>query len=225
MSEETPPIFIPPPPQPVQQAEQYSQFGQDIIISEIFKKKQNGYFVDLGANNGIFFSNTYLLEKNYNWTGICIDGNTNTFQALTDNRVNSICVNKIVCDQTGQTLDFCVVTVDVLCALINYADTAVDYLQADGILIPVETITLTDILDQNNAPTNIDYLSIDTNGAEYQVLQGIDFNKYTFGVLTVEHSNISQKQTNIRDFLATKGYILYKELFTDDIFINSNLII
>lgn len=221
---DNPPPFIPPTPEPIQPLEQYGQFGQDIIvINDILNKKQNGFFVDLGANNGIFFSNTYLLEKNYNWTGICIDANPSMLPDLQTNRPNSICINRVVCDTTGQTLDFAIVSIDVLSSLVQYADVAVDYIQEDGIITPMETITLTEILDQNNAPTYIDYLTIDTNGAEYQVLQGINFDKYSFGVLTIEHSNIPEKQTNIRNFLASKGYSLYKEIFTDDIFVNSSL--
>ena len=55
--------------------ESYSQIGQDLWVQETLKNKKNGYFLDIGAHDGIYLSNTYLLEKNYNWNGLCIEGN------------------------------------------------------------------------------------------------------------------------------------------------------
>ena len=54
--------------------ESYSQYGQDIILNDrIFKNKKNGYFIDIGAYDGVCFSNTLLYEEKFDWNGICIE--------------------------------------------------------------------------------------------------------------------------------------------------------
>ena len=51
----------------------FSQIGQDKRVLDFYQNKKNGYFVEVGANDGKRLSNTYLLEKDYNWKGICIE--------------------------------------------------------------------------------------------------------------------------------------------------------
>ena len=85
--------------------------------------------------------------------------------------------------------------------------------------IEIETTTLTEILDEAKAPNFIEYLSIDTEGSEYEVLKGIDFEKYKFGFITIEHNFVEPKRTQIREYLTGKGYMLYKELLWDDCYV------
>lgn len=63
---------------------------------------RNGYFVDLGAYDGIYLSNTYLLERRYEWNGICIEANPATFMSLRSNR-RAKCVNAFVADGKQRT--------------------------------------------------------------------------------------------------------------------------
>jgi len=58
----------------------------------VFNEKRNGYFLDIGAHDGIHISNTYLLERRYGWSGICIEANRDTFLKLQKNR-KATCVN------------------------------------------------------------------------------------------------------------------------------------
>ena len=69
----------------------------------------------------------------------------------------------------------------------------------------VETVTLTDLLNHHNAPKEIDYLSIDTEGSEYEILKSHNFEKYSFKVITCEH-NFTPQRKNINDLLITKSY-------------------
>jgi len=63
-----------------------SQAGQDLwVYGEVFNQKRNGYFLDVGAHDGVHLSNTYLLEKKYRWKGICVEGNPLTFTTLVKN--------------------------------------------------------------------------------------------------------------------------------------------
>ena len=79
----------------------YSQYGQDKIINErIFNSKRNGFFVDIGANDGITGSNTYFFEKELNWTGVCIEPQPDIFHKLTDNRETE-CHNCAISPKSG----------------------------------------------------------------------------------------------------------------------------
>lgn len=66
----------------------YSQIGQDIEVLKFYNNKHRGFFIEIGASDGITLSNTYLLEKNYNWKGI-----PEHFLRLCANRPNSLCYN------------------------------------------------------------------------------------------------------------------------------------
>ncbi len=70
---------------------------------------------------------------------------------------------------------------------------------------PVETITLNELLESYSAPSHIDYISIDTEGSEYSILKACDFNRWSFGVLTVEHNFLAQRD-KIHELLASHGY-------------------
>lgn len=78
----------------------------------------------------------------------------------------------------------------------------------------VETITLTKLLDQEKAPKYIDYLSIDTEGSEYEILKEFDFSKYRFGVLTIEH-NHNDNESKIDEVLIKNGYSRVHQIISD----------
>jgi hypothetical protein len=69
----------------------------------------------------------------------------------------------------------------------------------------VRTISLNDLLAEHNAPTHIDYLSIDTEGSEFAILEKFDFDKHTFGVITCEHNHAEQRG-DIHRLLTANGY-------------------
>jgi hypothetical protein len=70
----------------------------------------------------------------------------------------------------------------------------------------VETISLTDLLDQRGAPTEIDYFSIDTEGSELEILEAFDFSRWRFNAITVEHNYVSASRNAIYDILTANGY-------------------
>jgi hypothetical protein len=78
----------------------------------------------------------------------------------------------------------------------------------------VETISLMDLLDQYNAPRKIDYLSIDTEGSEFTILEGIDWERYRFSCITVEHNFAAQRQ-QISTLLMANGYELHEAQWDD----------
>ena len=210
--------------------EQYSQGGQDIYVTRILKEKRDGYFVEIGANNGYIMSNTYLLEKNYGWKGICIEATPYKITELTNNRPNSICISNAIHSESNLELDFTINMFDILNVITEYAEIGVDFLTQSGEIIKVVTRSLTDILNDNNAPENIDYLSIDTNGSEFKVLEGIDFTKYKFNVITVKNSLIEERQNRIKEILTSNGYSVQQTVnmvdnISDDIYVPNSIYI
>ena len=82
----------------------------------------------------------------------------------------------------------------------------------------VTTKTLTEILGEVKAPENIDFLSLDVEGAELEVLQGINFEKYKIDCILVEHNNEHPKRSNIRNLLLSNNYYKAQNLKIDDFY-------
>ena len=128
--------------------------------------KQGGYFVEFGATDGVLLSNSWLLEKHFGWRGICAEPNPKLFERLQQNRSCSLspaCVYR----SSGERMRF--VLADAYGGLeqLGQDDQHVDKRNAYaavGDLIEVTTTSLMDLLDQQEAPVVIDYLSIDTEG-------------------------------------------------------------
>ena len=74
----------------------YSQIGQDLEVLKRYNNKTDGFFVEIGASDGIELSNTYLLETNFNWKGICVEPIPNRYKLLCQNRPNSVCFDNAV---------------------------------------------------------------------------------------------------------------------------------
>lgn len=145
----------------------YSQSNQDKWVVEFLRFKKNGYFVELGAYDGIQTSNTYYMEKNLGWEGLCVEANPRVYQSLIKNR-KSKNVNVALNDYVGE------------CFFLG------DKITTHGIKVPCNL--LSNVLIENNCPNNIDYLSIDIEGYEYIVLKDFDFDRWNIGMMTIEHN-------------------------------------
>lgn len=197
----------------------YSQLGQDLRVVEFYKKKENGFFIEIGASDGIQLSNTYLLETQYKWKGICCEPIPSRFEQLVINRPNSICCNEAVYSQSGQTVTFDIANnFDLLSGIADNIDCHKGTVNANKTSIQVQTISLSDLLDKSNAPTFIEYMSLDTEGSEYEILKNVDFSKYIFGLIDVEHNSIEPRRTNIKNLLLSNGYIYIGPNEWDDMY-------
>ena len=183
-----------------------SQILQDIFVLNELKYKNNGYFVDFGATDGIEHSNSYLLEKEYNWNGILCEPSKGWHKSLKQNRPNVIIDHRCVWSESGKKINFkqCEIntlsTIEGFECLDQYSEN-----RKSSKTYSVETVTLTDLLKHHKAPKEIDYLSIDTEGSEYEILKNHNFEKYSFKVITCEH-NFAPQRKNINDLLTAKGY-------------------
>jgi FkbM family methyltransferase len=157
-----------------------SQAGQDFwVYAEAFNEMQNGYFVDVGANDGLTLSNTYLLERRYNWSGILVEANPQLCHEIAIHR-QAKCVNVCVDEREGN-VSF---VMDGLFGSIMSDEKADSQGRANVVEVP--SSSLANILRTNDAPHIIDYLSIDIEGAEDKALLGFPFSEYIFRCLTIE---------------------------------------
>jgi FkbM family methyltransferase len=148
----------------------YSQLGQDIEVIKFYNNKEGGFFIEIGANNGINLSNTYLLETRYNWKGICCEPIPSHFDELVKNRPNSICYKEAVYNQSGLTLAFDISNIsDVLSGIVDHIDKHKSTVDENKTTIQVQTLSLLDVLNNANAPSFIEYMSLDTEGSEFEI--------------------------------------------------------
>ena len=151
-----------------------SQIGQDKWVHSIIGDKRDGYFIELGACDGLYLSNTLFFERNLNWNGICIEPNDNYIKELYANRKCNIS-NELVYSCEGEKVNF---------ALSDAASGIMDenigpFTRKDQSVLKITT-TLGNILDKFKAPNIIDYLSLDVEGQEYNILSTFPFDKYRF---------------------------------------------
>lgn len=199
----------------------YSQLGQDLWVLESTNFKRKGYFVEIGAFDGIYHSNTYLLESEYEWDGICVEP-SHKYYELSNNRKCNVC-NLLVYSQTGMEIDFYETPNNLELSGIpthfnndGHSNTRSCF---DHKKIP--TISLTDLCQKYNSPKYIDYLSIDTEGSELHILEQHDFNKYLFKFISIEHNRCKDYREATQNFLNNKGYFLdTSDRFT---LVNNNL--
>jgi FkbM family methyltransferase len=202
----------------------YSQLEQDLNVLKFYNNKKNGFFIEIGASNGISLSNTYLLETQYNWKGICVEPIPNQFELLIKNRPNSICYKEAVFNESNKHQVFDIANnADMLSGISNYIDCHIDTVNNNKTQIIVNTISLNDLLEKSNSPLFIEYLSLDTEGSEYEILKSFDFKKYTFGLIDVEHNYCEPRRTLIRELLTTNGYVYLRENKWDDSYKHSSL--
>ena len=201
------------------QSKYYSEFGQDKFLNEqIFKNKKNGIFFDVGAYDGVFASNSYFFEKVLGWTGICIEPLDEVFQKLIQVR-SSICIHGALA-ATGGERDFVRVsdekpTFSGLLSTIEpqHWPRIVEYGKTWKI-IKVQTFTFNELCRLYNLD-HIDYLSIDTEGSEEEIIRSIDFKNIDITIVDVEN-NFGNK--TMRQYLESVGYIFIKRLGMDDIY-------
>ena len=179
-----------------------SQFIQDIAALVFNKGKSKGFFVEVGVGNGVDLSNTHMLEKEYSWKGILVEPNKRYIDDIRSAR-SAFLEERAAFERSGCKLVFEDVVNDGLHSRLAGSAKSMD-VEVDQ--YEVETATLTDILEAQNAPSIIDYLSIDVEGAELSVLKGLDLKRYKIVFLNIEHNNDGLKRNRIRSLLEPHGY-------------------
>lgn len=191
--------------------ESKSQLKQDLFALSELGFKENGFFVEFGATNGIDLSNSYLLEKNFGWSGILAEPAKLWHSELRKNRSGSI-ETDCVWRESGEILTFNEVNDNKhygeLSTIESFSSTDLhsESRKQFSNKYEVKTISLVDMLKKHSAPRKIDYLSIDTEGSEYEILKAFDFNEYDIRVITCEH-NYTPLREKIFALLSKNGYV------------------
>lgn len=188
------------------QSDSSSQLGADLWALHELDELRDGYFVEFGAGDGHHLSNTWLLEAHYGWTGILAEPNAAVHERLRAHRPDCRIDRRAVYREGGLTQTLVVAEINVLSALTQFAelDMHADARRA-GEQIEVETVTLDQLLDDHDAPERINYLSVDTEGGELEILDGFDFSRRTVDLISVEHSYLPKRQ-EIRAIMDDRGY-------------------
>lgn len=182
-----------------------AQLKQDLFVLMHHNFKRNGYFVEFGATDGESLSNTHLLEKDFNWSGILAEPAQIWHPNLTENR-NCNIETSCVWSATGKELRFKEVSFSSLSTVYGYGkNDSLSKSRNIGKTYTVKTISLHDLLLKYDAPKNIDYLSVDTEGSEFLILNNFDFSQYSIEIITVEH-NFTPIREKIFKLLMSKGY-------------------
>ena len=182
-----------------------SQISQDIFVAFETMFKERGFFVEFGATNGFDLSNTWMLENLLGWNGILAEPAINWHRDLKANRKCAIEFD-CVWTNTGENLTFNQTADKELSTLAKFNDRdGHAAARSFGKTYTVSTISLLDLLKKHKAPKEIDYLSIDTEGSEFEILNAFDFDAYDIRIITCEH-NYTEDREKINKLLTAKGY-------------------
>ncbi len=201
----------------------FSQAGQDKIIKKFFfNKKKNGFFIEIGAYDGISGSNCFHFERFLNWKGIAFEPSIIQFEKLKKNRKCKK-INKAVSSSIKE-VEFIEVT-DGLTQMSGINDEF--YKRNFDIILKddnsktkklkIQTTTFDQIIPKD---IDIDYLSIDIEGGEMDLLSTINFDNYNIKVISVENNTPGEQ--NFKIFFDKKNFNYFDRVGQDEIFYNSN---
>ena len=202
----------------------FSQSGQDKIIKENFfrnidLKSYKGYFVEIGAYDGIMGSNCYHFEKYCHWDGIAIEPSNLQFQKLVKNR-NCKVINKAI-DKVEREIDFIeVIEGYTQMSYINHGNNtnSQEFLNKDNRTKinnqKIKTVFFNNTIENKD----IDYISIDTEGNELDILKSINYKNFNIKVISVENNN--SKDLKINQFLTKNNFIYFDNIGVDEIYYN-----
>jgi FkbM family methyltransferase len=193
----------------------YSKMSQSQLMQDLWalwesNEKKAGYFVEFGASDGITLSNTYLLEKHFGWRGIVAEPDPRSLGKLREVR-NCYVSDKCVFSVSDLDVDFIPAPNPALSRMYDIVPD--DTHEQKGKRLPaaqsdickVKTISLNQLLSDAGAPSFIDFISIDTEGSEMEILSAFDFSKWRFGAICVEHNHTPMRE-EIFDLLVKNGY-------------------
>jgi FkbM family methyltransferase len=204
----------------------YGQFDPkvDQIIRQYFPEKQNGKCIEVGATDGIHFSNTYHFELN-GWECLCIEPVLETFKKLINNRKN--CLNLAVSSRNGENESFELFTINN----VEQPHSAMSGLEVDEMLvndlkkhyptmerstIQIETKRLDWCIQNYFNYKDIDFISIDTEGSELDVLKSFDVNNYNIKLLIIENNYNSSE---IEEYLNDQGWKKDQRSYVNDFYV------
>jgi FkbM family methyltransferase len=183
----------------------------------------NGYFVELGANDGVNQSNTLFFERFRGWKGILIEPFQTNYEQLIRNRSstnffkNAACVGPTYTKPTVELAysNLMTSTLGVNSDIkdpVGHAKQGAKFWGGNTFVFEAIARTLNSILIEANAPTLIDLLSLDVEGIELEILKGVDHEKFRFRYICVE----SREFDELQEYLHSQKYSYVVSLSAHD---------
>lgn len=182
----------------------YSTHGQSVIIDKALKNKEGGFYVECGACDGEFQSNTLYLELKRKWTGLLIEPNRNNYRQLLKTNRKAYYINA------------CLSPFKHPAVLKFKEDWAIGHLEKTSgtKTIQVQCFPFYSILLALNIK-HIDVFSLDVEGAEVSILDTVPLNKVDISVMNVEYQHVTGGADFLEKYLVDKGYVTVKKVFRD----------
>lgn len=205
----------------------HSHEGQDAFVHRHFfsdrsgpnqtdPNRTGGVFLDIGAYDGVAWSNTLFFERELGWSGLCVEASPTRFAALARNRPGRN-LNIALADREGTAEFLDIIDGPAMMGGLSETFTPgqrafVETLIHDKRLITVPVRRLDNVLAEHGI-THVDYCSIDTEGAERKIVESIDFTRVTIDVFSLESA---QEDPELRTFMAGLGYDFVCRFFGGD---------
>lgn len=206
----------------------FSQVRQDEFLNKIvFNNKRGGFFIDIGAHDGVTYSNTLFFEKFKDWDGICFEPNLNVFKSLVKTRKSD---NYNVCiGSTNRKVKFTQIEgySEMLSGITeSYHKKHLKRID-DSLLIKggkkkeveIDMVRLDSI--KGLVGRHIDFISLDTEGNEFDIIESINFNDFKVHTIVVENN---YKDERIAALLIPLGFKLFHCLGPDEVFVKEHTI-
>jgi FkbM family methyltransferase len=218
-----------PKPKIIYHFNTYSQAGEDAILAFLFadKKMNSVTYLDIGTSTPDTCNNTYLLYTKGN-TGVCVEADKSLIPIIQKTRPKDKVINVGVSVSDAKEDDFFIFDIK---GLNTFDKTEAEKRSASGLfkiteVVKVPLASVNKIIKENFV-TYPDFLSIDIEGLDLDVLKSLDFNKFPIPVICVEtctysENHIRSKDSSIEMFLISKGYEVYADTYINAIFVNKN---
>jgi len=200
-----------------------SQLFQDVFAEFIVGSSFDKTFLEFGATDGISLSNSYTLENSLGWMGVLAEPSPQWHEQLNNNRPNTRIITDCIWKTSGEKLDFFVSDSGDLSTINDYKLSDLSSMPGNtrariknGKIVEVQSISLNDVMEKTFNGLAPSYLSIDTEGTEFEILKSFDFGKYRPVVFTVEH-NFTNLESKIDELMSSNGYVrVFRKLTTFD---------
>lgn len=194
----------------------YSQAGEDALLWSVFKGQSAGFFIEVGAFDGRYLSNSLSFEEQ-GWTGICVEPHPDYFALCRSNRPRSICVHACcVGPRQGPTVRLLSEPLGILSGIrADETPNISERYAARGMAFPgfteieVPATTLDDVMKKHYPDVKfIDFLSVDVEGNEIDVLRGFSLDARVI----VAEANTEESQKQLQEYMAGRHYLLARAI-------------
>ena len=195
----------------------YSQFNEDLLIDLLFGLKQNGFYLDIGANDPSFNNN---MKRFYDkgWSGINIEPELNSIKKFCENRTRDINLNIGVGPVRGMLTFYQVVGDSTLSSFnVNIAKKMAAKFGLTIEEIAIDVLRLIDVFEQYVKDRHVDFMSVDAEGLDLEILQSNDWDRFRPSVIMVE---IDNQYHQILEFMNHCNYMLVFNNYHNGIFID-----